>query len=186
MANSLIEQLRALLLDMKQRSLERHKTFAECEDGFAKRRDILDESWQSSHQVLEETHRQRQQAMQRQYDETLQGITDHHDQEHIRLTDEADTRRTNIEVLYAADRAAADAKFKEAHWTTQTLNESDKRVARDQILRAHHRLKQNRSELKSHYYKTAPAHSFLEIRRESDVQFELSVQADAGRSVEEP
>ena len=56
-----------------------------------------------------------------------QGITDHHNEEHTRLTDEAEAGRTNFEELYASDRAKTDAKFKEAHWTILTLNDSDKR-----------------------------------------------------------
>ena len=103
--------------------------------------------------ILEESQAQRQQALQQEYEETLQNITNHHDEEHIRLTDEADASRTNLEELYAADKEQAEATFKEAHWTILTLNESDKRVARDQLLRAHHKLKESRSELKSTYLK---------------------------------
>jgi hypothetical protein len=154
MGNSLIEQMRALLRDMKQRSLDRHKAFAECEDGFVKRRDILEQSWASSRQHLEETHAERLDTLQRDFEGTLQNINLLHDEENFRLTEEVNANRQNLEELYAADKGRAETKFKEAHWTIVTLNESEKRVARDQLLRAHHKLKESRAELKIAYLKT--------------------------------
>ena len=153
MATSIIDQLRDLLRDAKQRSLERHRAFAECEDGFAKRLDVLERSWQATHQQLEESHAEQQQALQQDYENALQTINEHHDAEHARLTEEVEAGRANIEELFAADKGIAEAKFKESHWTIQTLNESDKRVARDQILRSHHKLKESRSQLKAIYHK---------------------------------
>ena len=45
MTKPLSEQLRMLLRHMKQRCLERHEAFAECEQGFAQRRDTLAGNW---------------------------------------------------------------------------------------------------------------------------------------------
>jgi energy-coupling factor transporter ATP-binding protein EcfA2 len=151
MANSLIDQLRALLLEMKERSLQRHQAFTECEEGFARRSDVLEKSWQLSRQQLEESHAQRQQDLQQEYDDALQNINRHHDEEHVRLTDEYTANRNGIEELHATEKGTAEAGFKETQWTILTLNESDKRVARDQLLRGHHKLKEYRSELKSTY-----------------------------------
>src|SRR5262249_8616205 len=121
--------------------------------GFTKRREILERSWRSAQEHFDKTQVQQQQALQQEHEETLLGIKDHHDAAHLRLTEEFNARKSDFQEKYTAEKQAVESRFKESHWTIHTLNESDRRVARDQVRRAQHKLKKNRSELKTAYRK---------------------------------
>jgi len=165
----LSEQLRALLRHMKQSSLARHEAFNRCEQGFAQRQESLDKTGQETRKYLDDTLARDLAANVSEFEQTQEHVSRCHQEDHLRLTQEYSAAQHKAHELFKDDKATVVEQFKESRWTIVTLNEADKKVARDKVTHAQRRLKDNHNELKAAYLKARRLIRSWEFARNIDV-----------------
>ncbi len=147
----LIEQLRHLLRQVRQRAQARHDAYVTCEEGYASRRDVLEQTWNDTRYRLEQFLAQRTAALEEEATLAREKIVLRHGDNHHALQSEFAALETKAEQTLEANQKNAETEFKENRWTILTLWEADKKVARDEIDAAHTELKKNGSQMREEH-----------------------------------
>lgn len=151
MTTPLSDKLRSLLRQVKHQAQLRHKAYLECQQGYAQRQAAIDKVWHESRDGLDAALIQQKASLEEELAQARQRIADRFQKDHLRFTLEFVAAEKRANENFATSKGQVEAQFKENRWTIITLDEADKKVARDQILKCQRDLKTNRAEMRSQY-----------------------------------
>jgi DNA segregation ATPase FtsK/SpoIIIE, S-DNA-T family len=133
------EQQRVALRTFMREAALRAQKEAEIQNRFAQQSQGVEKELADAQQQLEENFQQALAKLQEAHDAKRQALQVEYQEQVKQTSDELYNHKTETRAKYAGARDALMQEFKETRWTTHTVYEADKRVAKDHMGRELHR-----------------------------------------------
>ena len=127
------ERQREALRAFSRQATVRAQKEAEIQTRFAQQAKVVEHEFAETQKRLEEEFHETKEQLQQAFENTREELIAHYQQQVKQSSDDFYNRKEEVRGEYASAKEGLVQEFKESRWTTQTLFEADKKVAKDEM-----------------------------------------------------